>query len=179
MRTSRIHQLTIAGALALVTTSMAACGAGPQTPLPVQAASAEPAAAPSGSPTTLPSASTGTGTSPPATAGQPGVVKPTRTRTTTPRPDPTSESACFGAIQYDIDVPNTALELHKSMCFHTGGILRLTNIGPGLVQSEPDSVVSGSYEAGIVTLRFIRPGTATITVPQEDQIHTITVVVRS
>jgi hypothetical protein len=40
-------------------------------------------------------------------------------------------------------------------------------------------VVSESYEAGIVTLRFIRAGTATITVPQEDQTHTITVVVRS
>jgi hypothetical protein len=179
MRTSRIRQLTIAGALALVTASVAACGAGPQTPLPVQAASAEPAAAPSGSTTTLPSASTGTGTSPPATAGQPGVVKPTRTRTTTPRPDPTSESACFGAVRYDMDLQTTELELQKTMCFHTGGVLRLQGIGPGLVESGPTSVVSQSYAGGVEDLRFIRPGTATVTIPQEDKTHTITVVVRS
>jgi hypothetical protein len=168
MRTSWIRL----AALALIA-SVAGCGGDPLTPLPVQAASAGPAAVPSGSP----AAKTGTGTSPPASIRPPAVVKPTRTRT--PKPRPTSESACFGAIQYDIDVSKDVLDLHKSMCFHTGGILRLKNIGPGLVEQEPDSVVSGSYEAGIVTLRFIRPGTATVTVPQEDQTHTITVVVRS
>ena len=36
-----------------------------------------------------------------------------------------------------------------------------------------------SYEAGVVDLRFVRPGTATVTIPQEDQTHTITVVVIS
>ena len=156
--------------------SVAACGADPLTPLPVQAASAEPAAVTSGS---RRSRRIDRHRHVPADAVRPpAAVKPTRTRTT-PKPEPTSDSACFGAIQYDIDVPNTVLDLQKSMCFHTGGILRLKNIGPGLVESGPDSVVSSSYEAGIVTLRFIRPGTATITVPQEDQTHTITVVVRS
>jgi hypothetical protein len=175
MRTSWIRHLTIAGALAL-TTSAAACGAEPLTPLPVQAVSAEPVIA-SGSPAALPSASAATGTSPPTAARPPAAVKPVKTRTT--KPKPSESSACFGAIQYDIDVPNTVFELQKSMCFQTGGILRLRNIGPGLVESGPASVVSSSYEGGVVALRFIRPGTATVTIPQEDQIHTITVVVRS
>jgi len=170
MHTSRIGHLVAVGALALV----AACGS-PQTPLPVQAASAEPAAVASGSPAALPSASTGTGTSPPAVR-PPAGGKPTKTKT--PKPGTTSTSACFGAVQHDIDLSTTVLDLQKSMCFHTGGVLRLKNIEPGLVESGPESVVSRSYEAGIVTLRFIGSGTATITVPQEDQIHTITVVVR-
>jgi hypothetical protein len=163
-------------ALVLLTLSVAACGNDPLTPLPVQAASARPVVVPSGSPPGIPSASTATGTSPP-TVRAPATPKASKSRT--PKPKPPSESACFGAIQYDLDVPTTVFELQKSMCFHTGGILRLMNIGPGLVQAEPQSVVSGSYEAGIVTLRFIRAGTATVTVPQEDQLHTITVVVRS
>ena len=165
------------GAIALLTASLAGCGADPLTPLPVQAASAEPVAVAGGSPAANASLSTGIGSAPPTSARPPSAVKPTRTRTASP--EPTETSPCFGAVQVDLDVPNTVFELQKSMCFHTGGILRLTNIGPGLVKSEPASVVSDSYEAGIVTLRFIRAGTATITVPQEDQIHTITVVVRS
>jgi hypothetical protein len=171
MRTLRIRHAAAAGALALV----AACGAGPQTPLPIQAASAEPVVVATGSPPAASRSSTGIGTSP--AVRSPAGAKPTKTRT--PKPGTTSDSPCFGAIQYDIDVPNTVLDLQQSMCFHTGGILRLKNIEPGLVESGPESVVSGSYEAGIETLRFIRPGTATVTIPQNDQIHTITVVVRA
>jgi hypothetical protein len=76
-----------------------------------------------------------------------------------------------------MDLQNTVLDLHKSMCFTAGGVLRLQGIGPGLVQSSPDTVVSQSYEGGVVDLRFLRPGTATVTIPQEDRTHTIEVVV--
>jgi hypothetical protein len=82
-------------------------------------------------------------------------------------------------VRYDLDLRNTVLDLVRSMCFHTGGILRLQGIGPGLVTSQPTSVVSQSYEAGVVDLRFIRAGTATVTIPQNEQTHTITVVVVS
>jgi hypothetical protein len=178
MRTSRIRHLAIAAALALVAASVAACGADPQTPLPVQAASAEPVAVASGSPAPAPSASTGTGTSP--AVRPPVAVKPTKTRSkSTPKPDVTSTSACFGAVRHDLDLQTTVLDLQKTMCFHTGGVLRLQGIGPGLVESEPRSVVSQSYAGGVEDLTFIRPGTATVTIPQEGQIHTITVVVRS
>jgi hypothetical protein len=62
--------------------------------------------------------------------------------------------------------------------FHTGGVLRLKE-STRLVTSQPASVVSQNYEAGVVDLRFIRPGTATVTIPQNEQTHTITVVVVS
>lgn len=175
MRAARLGHLAV---LVLVAASAVACGGDPQTPLPVQAASAQPAAVASGSPAAASRTSTSTDTRPP-TVRPPTTLKPTRTRTTGPGPGPTSDPACLGAVQYDIDLQNTVLDLQKTMCFHTGGILRLYRIGPGLVESGPPSVVSGSYEAAIVTLRFVRPGTATVTVPQEDQTHTITVVVRS
>ena len=70
-------------------------------------------------------------------------------------------------MRYDLDVQNTVLDLVRSMCFHTGGVLRLKGIGPGLVTSQPASVVSQSYEAGVVDLRFIRSGTATVDHPAE------------
>ena len=39
--------------------------------------------------------------------------------------------------------------------------------------------MSQSYEAGVVDLRFVRPGTVTVTIPQDEQTYTITVVVVS
>ena len=177
MRAPRIRHLTVIGVLALVTASAAACGADPLTPLPVQAVSAQPVASPAASPiVTAP-----TGTSPPAATRAPApVVKPTPKRTTTkPKPAVTATSTCLGAVRYDLDLRNTVLDLHKSMCFHTGGVLRLQGIGPGLVEAGPSEMVSQNYEGGVVDVRFTRPGTATVTIPQEDQIHTITVVVRA
>jgi hypothetical protein len=39
--------------------------------------------------------------------------------------------------------------------------------------------VSQNYEAGVVDLRFVRPGTVTVSIPQDEQTYTITVVVVS
>jgi hypothetical protein len=47
------------------------------------------------------------------------------------------------------------------------------------VTATPTSVAKQSYAAGVVDVRFVRAGTATINIPQEDQTHTITVVVIS
>jgi hypothetical protein len=179
MRTSRIRQITAVGALALIVlASPAGCGADALTPLPVEAASAEPTVTTSGTPAVPPSASATTGSSPPR-IGKPAAPKPVRTATKTPRPQPSQPSSCFGAVQYDLDLQNTVLDLQQTMCFHTGGMLRLQGIGPGLVTAMPTSVAKQSYAAGVVDVRFVRAGTATITIPQEDQIHTITVVVIS
>ena len=41
----------------------------------------------------------------------------------------------------------------------------------------PD-LVSQHYEAGVVDIRFVRPGTVAVTIPKEGREHTITVVVR-
>jgi hypothetical protein len=103
------------------------------------------------------------------------IVKPAPTKPTSTQPTGT----CYGAVRHDLDLRNTVLDLVKSMCFHTGGVLRLQGIGPGLVTTAPGSLVSSSYEGGVVDLRFIRPGTVTVTIPQDEQTYTITVVVVS
>jgi hypothetical protein len=182
MRTSRFRHVATVGALALIGTApLAACAAEPLAPLPAQAASAGPtgtaghsqAVPPPGTPAT-------TGSSPPGVAGfatrpapaPAGTRPPTRA---TPRPS--ASSSCFGAVRYDLDLQSTVLDLQTSMCFHTGGVLRLKGIGPGLVTSTPAALRSQSYEAGVQDIRFLRPGTVTVTIPQDEQTYTITVVV--
>jgi hypothetical protein len=181
MRTSRIRQIAAIGALALIVIApVAGCGADALTPLPVDDSSAQPAVSASQAPAVQPSISAATDSSPPRIA-EPAAPKPVRTTTkaSPPGPQPShSSSTCYGAVRHDLDLQNTVLELQKSMCFHTGGVLRLQGIGPGLVTATPESLVSGSYEAGVVDLRFIRAGTVTVTIPQNDQNHIITVVVR-
>jgi hypothetical protein len=178
MRTSRIRPLATVGVLALIALApLAACAGEPLNPIPAQAASAEPAATtdrPSGRPSTSASpAHSPPGTVEPTTARQPVRKPPVRTTTTESKPP----SSCHGAIRYDLDLQNTELALIESMCFRAGAVLRLQGIGPGLVTSSPASLRSQSYEAGVVDIRFLRPGTVTVTIPQEEQTYTITVVV--
>lgn len=170
MRRPTARHIATIGALALLTTlPLAACGgADPIRPLPVEAA--EPGserASPS------PSAPVGTSAAPTPSASNPAVARPKHTKT----PRPTSTGACLGAVRYDLDLRNTVLDLVRSMCFHTGGVLRLQGIGPGLVTATPTALVSQSYEAGVVDLRFIDDGTVTVTIPQDEKTYTIKVVV--
>jgi hypothetical protein len=166
MRHLEFRHIAAAGALALIMTAPLAACAGPA--VSPRAAQADEAPAPSASA--------------PARSAEPGVA---RQPAPPPRPataGPTSTKptgTCFGAVRHDLDLRNTVLDLVTSMCFHTGGVLRLQGIGPGLVNATPGSLVSQSYEAGVVDLRFVRPGTVTVTIPQDEQTHTITVVVVS
>jgi hypothetical protein len=181
MRTSRIRQIAAVGALALIVLApVAGCGADALTPLSTDT-SAEPAGTASHAPAVTPSTSATTDSSPPRSTGPAAAPKPVRTGTTTraPAPQRTNTSSCLGAVRYDLDLQNTVLDLQRTMCFHTGGVLRLQGIGPGLVKATPATVADASYEAGVVDVRFIRAGTATVTIPQDDKTHTITVVVRS
>ena len=178
------RHVAAAGALALIATvPMAACGGRSVSPLPVTAADDDRVAAPSQAPSTDPRAASPVGSSPPGVVKPPAGAAPTRTKTAKPAPPaPTSTkpvSTCLGAVRYDLDLRNTVLDLVKSMCFHTGGVLRLQGIGPGLVTATPESLRSYNYEAGVVDLRFLRPGTVTVTIPQDGQTYTITVVVIS
>jgi hypothetical protein len=175
MRTFQIRQVAATAALALMAaTPLAACGADTVSPLPVQAAETTSAAPAGPTPTPAPSA---TITSAPPRSSPATHPKPVKTRTT--RPTPKSTSTCYGAVRRDIDLQNTELALVRSMCFHTGGVLRLKGIGPGLVTATPESLVDPNYEAGVVDLRFLRAGTVTVKIPQEEQTYTITVVVIS
>jgi hypothetical protein len=184
MRHPRLRHAATVGALALIAAlPLSACGSPSVSPRPVQAAENEPAATASRSPAVSPSTSARTTTSTPdgdrLKPARTKAAEPTRTRTTT-RPAPASTEptgTCYGAVRREIDLQNTELALIRSMCFHTGGVLRLQKIGPGLVTATPESLVSQSYEAAVVDVRFVRAGTVTVTIPMDEQTHTITVVV--
>jgi hypothetical protein len=165
-------------ALALLLT-VAACGAEPLSSLPVQQAAPEPSAA-AGPVTAQPSVPAGTPR--PSRSRVPGTtptsVRPHTATSSSPAPPVTSSPpTCYGAVRHEIHLQETELDLITSMCFHTGGVLRLRNIGPGLVTATPTELVSPSYEAAVVDLRFVRPGTVEVAIPQDDRTHTITVVV--
>ncbi|GAA4671873.1 hypothetical protein Prum_074950 [Phytohabitans rumicis] len=171
MKRPSIRHLAAVGALALIAIApAAACGSEPVSPLPIQPGTATP------SQTASPSAveSTPPANAPPSAQNPPAVQ---RSKTSTPRPTGPTPS-CMGAIRYDVDLQNTELALLKSMCFATGAVLRLQGIGPGLVTVEPASLVSQSYEAGVVDIRFVRRGTVTVNIPQDEQTYTVTVVIR-
>ena len=187
MRHIKFRQIAAAGALAVTATvPLAACADPSVSPRPAQAAENETSAAPNRMPrTAAPSPSARPG-SPEPGAAQPAGRRPVKTTTTKRAAPHTSEptsakpvGSCYGAVRHDLDLRNTVLDLVKSMCFHTGGVLRLQGIGPGLVTATPESLVSRSYEAGVVDLRFVRPGTVTVSIPQDEQTYTITVVVVS
>jgi hypothetical protein len=171
MHRRSIRHLTAAGAFALIAVlPTAACGSEPVSPLPVQVGTATPGqtASPAAAQSTPPA------NAPPQRKNPPVVQRP---KASTPSPTgPTS--SCKGAILYPVDLRNTELALLKSMCFATGAVLRLQGIGPGLVTVTPASLVSQSYEGGVVDIRLVRRGTATVNIPQDGQTYTITVVIR-
>ncbi|MGW1451920.1 hypothetical protein ACWCO3_27135 [Micromonospora sp. NPDC002411] len=163
--------------------AVAACGSDAVSPLPVQPPGPSPstsAVASAPTPSGTPGASRSP-TRPPPAAEPPVPPAPIRTRGTPPRPtlSPTTPtSSCLGAVRYDLPVADTELELLRSLCFATGAVLRIQGIGPGLVTVDRPELVSQHYEAGVVDIRFVRPGTVAVTIPKDDRAHTITVVVR-
>ncbi|WP_435206420.1 hypothetical protein [Micromonospora sp. bgisy143] len=159
------------------TVGVAACGAEAVSPLPVQPPGPTP-------PTPTPSAisatpaPTASPSRPPPTSGRPPAPpKPRGTPRTTAPPTPATP-ACLGAVRYDLPLAETEIELLRSLCFATGAVLRIQGIGPGLVTVDRPELVSQQYEAGVVDVRFVRPGTVAVTIPKEGREHTITVVVR-
>ncbi|MFF4892587.1 hypothetical protein [Micromonospora chersina] len=163
-----------AGALTalVVVAGTSACADRPVSPLPVRppapAASTVGAAAP---PTTAAALETSTGTRPSRSPAPP------RSRTARPPASTALPSACLGAVRYDLVLAETELALLKSLCFATGGVLRIRGIGPGLVTVDRTDLVSRSYEAGVVDIRFVRAGTVVVTIPQDGRTYPITVVV--
>ncbi|MFG1652155.1 hypothetical protein ACGFIE_19725 [Micromonospora sp. NPDC049275] len=161
---------------------MAACGADAVAPLPVQPPGPTRSTPTPSAIAATPATPGSPSRPPPPTSGRPVAAPPTPTRTRgTPRttPPPTAATpACQGAVRYDLPLAETEVELLKSLCFATGAVLRIQGIGPGLVTVDRPELVSQQYEAGVVDIRFVRPGTVAVTIPQEGREHTITVVVR-
>ncbi|MFG3599599.1 hypothetical protein [Micromonospora chersina] len=164
-------------ALAVLAAGTPACADRPVSPLPVRppapAASTVGAAPP---PTTTAVAEPSTGTRP---SRSPAPAPPTRSRTVRPPASASTAlpSACLGAVRYDLVLAETELALLKSLCFATGGVLRIRGIGPGQVTVVRADLVSRSYEAGVVDIRFVRTGTVVVTIPQDGRTYPITVVV--
>jgi hypothetical protein len=184
MQHSKFRHIAAAGALALIATvPMAACAGRSVSPLPVQAADDDRVTAPSQASSIDPEHPPPSAALRPASRRRRPGADRANTKTVKPaRPTPTSTrpvSSCLGAVRYDLDLRNTVLDLVKSLCFHTGGVLRLQGIGPGLVTATPESLRAYSYEAGVVDLRLLRPGTVTVTIPQDEKTYTIHVVVVS
>ncbi|MEV4639229.1 hypothetical protein AB0J80_17930 [Actinoplanes sp. NPDC049548] len=129
----------------------AACGSEPVSPLPVDA---PPRAVAFSAP-------------PSAPASRPAPSRPAPSR-----------KACLGAVETDLDAQEERFA--PSLCISVGGVLRLRNLGPGLLDTSPDSLVEGFYEAGVHSIQFVRPGTVTLRFPQGEDEHTVelTVVVR-
>ncbi|MEU4477300.1 hypothetical protein AB0F68_04400 [Micromonospora sp. NPDC023966] len=177
-RCRRRAAATPALAAVVVLAGAPACADRPVSPLPVRppaaAASTEAAAAPSTSTAPTPEPSTVTPLS-----RRPAPPAATRSRTARPATSaPTAlPSACLGAVRYDLVLAETELALVKSLCFATGGVLRIRGIGPGQVSVDREDLVSRSYEAGVVDIRFVRAGTVVVTIPQDGRTYPITVVV--
>jgi hypothetical protein len=180
------HLVAVAALALAVVGPAAACGSESVSPLPTEpsgqplaaSSSQSPASTSSQPPSATPSASTPRA-NPPTSWGSPPLPTPTKTRSRPPT-NPASSgppSSCMGAIQYDLDLRNTA-PLPTSLCFATGAVLRIQGVGPDEISVEPTNLVSGDWEAGVEDIRFTSPGTVTVTVPQDTETHTITVVVR-
>ncbi|MEU8301886.1 hypothetical protein AB0C04_31940 [Micromonospora sp. NPDC048909] len=178
----RGHPARRPGAVAAVAVALAvsvvACGdATPVAPLPVRPPA--PASTTTAGPTTPaatppPSTSAPTVRRPPAALPAPTRIPATRTPSASPTALP---SACLGAVRYDLVLAETELALIRSLCFAPGAVLRIIGIGPGEVTVDRQDLVSRSYEAGVVDIRFLRAGTVAVTIPQADALHTISVVV--
>ncbi|MFI2648232.1 hypothetical protein [Micromonospora fulviviridis] len=178
-RRGRRRPATAALAVLAVLAGVPACAADrPVSPLPVRppapAASTVGAAAP---PT--PTAPAQEPSTVPPPGRRPAPPPPTRSRTARPAaPASTAQpSACLGAVRYDLVLAETELALLKSLCLAAGGVLRIQGIGPGLVTVDREDLVSRSYEAGVVDIRFVRTGTVMVTIPQDGRTYPITVVV--
>ncbi|NES30379.1 hypothetical protein GCE86_04765 [Micromonospora terminaliae] len=168
----RAGALTALAALAVLG-GVPGCAGRPVSPLPVRPPT--PAAS------TVGAAAPPTSTAPETSTATPPSRSPAPTRSRTPRATPPASaalpSACLEAVRYDLVLAETELALLKSLCFATGGVLRIRGIGPGLVTVDREDLVSRSYEAGVVDIRFVRTGTVVVTIPQDGRTYRITVVV--
>jgi hypothetical protein len=168
------RRLILAVPLALAVTGGAACADEiAVAPLPIESAVTTTPAAPA-TRTALPSPTT--------TAAPPQPPRPPRIRqrpSASPTAEPTRQSSCYGRVVYELKVAETEFAVLGPLCFSTGAVLRLQGIGPGLVTVDPESLVAQSYEAGVFDITFLRPGTVEVTIPHDERIDTVTVVVVS
>jgi hypothetical protein len=166
MNRQPLHYLTGGAAIVLCAALVGACGSGPVQPIPGQSGGA-PSASASASRSTPPTTGTTTPPAPPAS--------PTKHAPKSPKPT----SACLGAVVYTVS-GDPSDQWPKSLCMKAGGVLRIEQFDPHTpVSVVPAGSASTEYEAGILSCRFIRPGTVTVEAAFDSGTRSITVVVVS
>ena len=166
MNRQPLHYLTGGAAIVLAAALIGACGSGPVQPVAGQSGAA-PSASASASTSTPPTTGTTTPAKPPAS--------PSKRASQSPKPTP----ACLGAVVYTIS-GDPSDQWPKSLCMKVGGVLRIEQFDPHTpVSAAPAGSASTEYEAGILSCRFIRPGTVTVEAAFESGTRSITVVVVS
>ncbi|AVT31780.1 hypothetical protein C6361_22520 [Plantactinospora sp. BC1] len=165
----------------LAAVPVAGCGSAPVAPLPGQ----WPTPAPSGTATagatsgipSRPAATPHTPATPAAVSTPAGTPRRTPTRTP-PRVSPTVDlsPACLPAVIYTVDGSDPAA-MPEALCLTVAAILRIQNVGPGTVTTNPEEHVARHWEGGVVDCRMLRPGTVTVQIAAETGSHTITVLV--
>ncbi|MEH1125354.1 hypothetical protein [Micromonospora sp. CPCC 206061] len=164
---------------------VAGCGPERLSSLPVQAPVGQVTATPGGTPVASSSGTAVTSPSGPAVArpGRPPAPPrrspPVTTGTAEPTQGGSATPTCRGAVRHDVDLSSNEVGPDRWMCFHTGGVLRLQGIGPGLVKAEPPELVDVNYAAAVHDIAFLHPGTVTVTITRDERIDEITVVVRA
>jgi hypothetical protein len=165
------------GAALVLALALTGCGGPLVSPLPIEAPVALPSPSLSRSPS-LPRSAAPT-TPPPSTPRRPTSPAPTR-RSSSPssRPTPSLPAACYGPVRVEMS-PHEPMASATSLCIAAGGVLRISGTGPGTVEIDREDLADQHYEAGVVDVRFLRPGTVVVTVAlDEDSTETITAVVR-
>jgi len=89
---------------------------------------------------------------------------------------PPSGPACMGAVIHTVDV-STGGPPWRSVCITVGGILRLTNLGPGGLDAASWTNVDCGYEAGVHECRLIHVGTVKFAVANSHGRRPLTAVV--
>ncbi|GIJ42139.1 hypothetical protein [Micromonospora andamanensis] len=178
------HRLTALAVAVVLVAGAAGCADEPVAPLPVRPPAPTTASPPVPSSPSTPRPSGTPVVAPPTVVTVPPARptsaprSPTPARSTrTPTPTATTSAVCLGAVRYELPLSDPG-PLPSSLCFATGGVLRLAGIGPGEVTVDREDLVDSQYEAGVVDLRFVRTGTVDVFVPREAGTHVITVVVR-
>ena len=165
----------VAALLSTIAALVTACAPAPVSPLPGQWPSLTPAGVVSPS-AVLSGSPTRTSAAPPAAATRPPVWQPPPQASGSAEPTPALSPACLPPVIYPVDGSDPAL-LPRALCFEVAGILRVQNVGPGLLTAEPDERVARNYAAGVHDVRFLTAGTATVTIIREDGSQQITVLV--
>jgi hypothetical protein len=153
VRTRSLRRLVPAATLALITVAApAAC-----------TAAGAPAAA-------QPPVATGAPALPPAAAVRPAVADPPAGAVPVAAPLATPP-ACRGAVVHELDAAGAAASW-QPICLTVGGVLRVSNLGPGGFSAAPAGKVACHYAAGVRECRLLHTGTVRFTITDAGQSRT-------